>query len=1518
MSNSLALQGQSLWRDGRLANLAYWDPDPSHVVNPDGTYTAHMDYTTSGTPGYIERTFVLDRTVPALSLRKTLSGNTVTVSVDASEPLLQRDFISHPVSFRPGPGNDVVLSEGLVTTDLAVHGKHLYTVWQECLGTGAALPCDFEVLFAKSDDYGQTWGSPLQLTQSGRVFAPAIAVGDRCIYVFFQDSVGILTGELYFSRSCNGGAPGSWEDGDGNPANDNVDHAARLTLGGGNQASGGWPFIFPQAVASGLGVHVIWEDFRNGRHDIYYLRSLSEGGTNPWTWEDGDPNTNNIDNARQLTKAGISWVSNIDLSGGILTATFLNTRDDPANTISEVYMTHTSNPSAPTQVWDDGDGNPANDNVDHTRRLTTDQAAVDSGAWPHLEASGVAAHIVFGHRMGNPPLLSASYIRSMDSGATWDGGLGTGTYRVLHHGIALSGDIYPTITGTNGLVRTAWIEVGGAPLLTLDGKSSTDSGTSWTTPLPLTDPDWGVIASSPISIGSATDPLGGHHFVWTDMFGRNRFLYYGLDAVPMARITAPDGSTSLTPLTGSGQAWSLAVATGEQGLYTAEIAAYDKAGNLARKVAYFGNLEFAASGGLTQSLALDQGWAFQESRMGLSSLPDLSERTEQTDQVNDAVLDIFAYVYFEGHRQGQGFQPSSTRLSSADLLLSRTTGFTSDLVVEVQSDVGGLPSGTVLTSARILNSQVTTTAAWIHVDLPDIPTSGNLLYDLIVRADPEPSPCVFPNPCEQFRWARSGDSGDDVYPRGTSLWYSGTWSAGGSDHRFKTWSNALSSEALDQANAANPPPPRLQGSYTEATAQSFQPAANELASADVRIAKGSNYPFDLLIDVVNNGAGNLPGTTVLARAYLQNENIPTSFAWVRVDFANVVLTPGTTYHLVLRPGGAGSCPPPPSTYCWYQWETSADIYSRGRASRMQSGVWGADDGDRLFKVSAANLDADSADQTTGSAFDSSTGLFWGSEPIAQGFQPSSATISRIDLYLSKTTDLNWNLALSLVADDGTGLPGTQVLAGAVLTPAALPLAAGWVPVDIADVGASPSSTYHIVIQPSSSGELNPAGSVSWYVNSLNEYVRGRASYRSGGTWYPLNPMDRLLVSYTSDRTAEVDDQQLDVAVAATPRQLAGSTVSLAQSFVPTAEVVSSARLLLARSSTLMTSDLVIEIQGSLIDGSPNGVANTRVTVPASQVPTAAPSFVTADFSDTPATPGTRLHVVLTTRLPVPNGQWVSWSLIGPSDYYVPGAAWASTGTWSAIGGDFEFYVRGADSGPIKGDQSQLSYNAIGMPLSTGTQWGQSFRPSHPILTGLDVVIDQTGTFSGGVIVEIQTALGGVPSGTAILRSFIASTAVPSSPSAVSVSFPDLVVDAASNYFVVLYLSGPGIVRWEYHRAQLDAYREAYGPGYAATRVGGTWSTLPLDDFAFQTYGKSYARVVTNPSVQLAPNFPGPVIWSYAGEYYGPTATNDFAAQLTFYVSFEIPDSLGYVHVQFLFSSTSRGNLFEWAERLALA
>jgi hypothetical protein len=199
-----------------------------------------------------------------------------------------------------------------------------------------------------------------------------------------------------------------------------------------------------------------------------------------------------------------------------------------------------------------------------------------------------------------------------------------------------------------------------------------------------------------------------------------------------------------------------------------------------------------------------------------------------------------------------------------------------------------------------------------------------------------------------------------------------------------------------------------------------------------------------------------------------------------------------------------------------------------------------------------------------------------------------------------------------------------------------------------------------------------------------------------------------------------------------------------------------------------------------------------------------------------------------------------------------------------------------------------------------------------------VVIDQTGTFSGGVIVEIQTALGGVPSGTAILRSFIASTAVPSSPSAVSVSFPDLVVDAASNYFVVLYLSGPGIVRWEYHRAQLDAYREAYGPGYAATRVGGTWSTLPLDDFAFQTYGKSYARVVTNPSVQLAPNFPGPVIWSYAGEYYGPTATNDFAAQLTFYVSFEIPDSLGYVHVQFLFSSTSRGNLFEWAERLALA
>lgn len=1279
-------------------------------------------------------------------------------------------------------------------------------------------------------------------------------------------------------------------------------------------------------AAEGPFVHLVWEAQLQG---VRYRRSAQYGLLG--TWEDG----RGVDQDRHLTDL-MAEAPSITARG------------------SEVHVVWAAFPTG----------------IDHVR--SQDRGAnwqgpspiSAQGYYPQIAASGSSLHLSFTVWQSLASQYAA-YMRS-DDGQSWHNGMFQPGHRPVSPVLGVGGVRRTEILASSDTVIVSWAErhlqYSWSYGWRIAYAQSTDGGAGWNVASVASDlrvrfdnqatlpdvfsPGFGWTRGPSLAV----DSMGGIHFVWSEFFGIDwRFFWYteplygigstiiydALIASASVHVRAPDGRLEGYTLLPGPTGWQASVPLRMEGLHNAEVLMHNEFQFLMVGHTNFGYVEFATGGGqLTEYLYVHKDAQFNEAQFALAGLDDFSAKPERTDQLNDATLDLFAYRFFHGHRQAQSIRPTSIRLSSADLLLQRTEGFASDVIVEVQTDDNGLPSGEVLTSVLISKADIpTAAAAWVHADFPDILTS-DASYHLVARAYPEPDPCTDPfQPCEQFFWWPSGDSLDDPYVRGDSLWYlSGAWSVGaGTDRRFVTWSTALGPELVDQENAANPPPPMIQPWTQEATGQRFQPAAHTVASVDLRIARSTDFPFDLFVEIVNNGPGDLPDlSSPVARAYLRNGDIPTGFAWVHVDFANAVVVPGMKYHLVVRPGGLGGCPPNPPYGCYYMWDVSTDLYPGGEASRMVNGQWQQFGGDRLFKVSAADRDADLPDQTTGASYDISTPLSWGSEPIAQSFQPSSYVLSQIDLYLVRSSDLNWNLAVKVVRDNGFGLPSelpNDVLARETLVPGTTPgtilTTPSWVSLYLEDVRVDPSQSYHIVAEPTMSGALDPQGFVWWYGNSQDEYARGRASYRSG-TWQGIDQWDRLFVSYTSDRASETNDQELDFpfVVPQTVALLGQSTLALAQGFVPAAEVVSSAKLQLARSGPDMVTDLLVEVQGTLANGQPNGIVKTRATLDADLIPVSpAQSFVTVDFSDYAKAPGERLALVLTSRLPVLDPQWVAWSLVSRDDYYVPGSAWSFSGPmWSGLAGDFQFHVLGVDTGPTAADQSQLAATA-GASLGIADTFAQSFRPARPILTDLRLTLDNPSPSIGEeVVVEIQTDVGGVPDGVPLLRTAIPSGSLPSGISTVTVSIPDLAVDTSKRYFLVLRLSWPGDVKWRWHEASADGWRDAYVVGTASRWNGAAWELLELDDLAFETFGKGYARLTTNPSVVLDPTIVNYLVWSHAGEFYGPDLSFDslaFAQNLNVYVQFfGQVDELDYILVPVVFSSDSAGRLFVWGWKLS--
>jgi len=86
------------------------------------------------------------------------------------------------------------------SAQVAVSGSEVYVVWIDSDGSG-----NDDVLFAKSIDGGDTFGTPVNLSDNpGSSSLPQISVSGSNVYVIWSDNEGESDSEIFFSRSTDG------------------------------------------------------------------------------------------------------------------------------------------------------------------------------------------------------------------------------------------------------------------------------------------------------------------------------------------------------------------------------------------------------------------------------------------------------------------------------------------------------------------------------------------------------------------------------------------------------------------------------------------------------------------------------------------------------------------------------------------------------------------------------------------------------------------------------------------------------------------------------------------------------------------------------------------------------------------------------------------------------------------------------------------------------------------------------------------------------------------------------------------------------------------------------------------------------------------------------------------------------------------------------------------------------------------------------------------------------------------
>ncbi len=133
---------------------------------------------------------------------------------------------------------------------VAVEGKKMYIVWLLAEGKNTNL------YFKRSSDEGETWNSARKISnEKSDCLPPALAVNSGIVHVAWVDYAETINGEIYYTRSIDGGD--NWE-------------KNFIIVKDANHAR------YPSLVCQDNNVYLIWQD---GENRVFFKASYDKGRT---------------------------------------------------------------------------------------------------------------------------------------------------------------------------------------------------------------------------------------------------------------------------------------------------------------------------------------------------------------------------------------------------------------------------------------------------------------------------------------------------------------------------------------------------------------------------------------------------------------------------------------------------------------------------------------------------------------------------------------------------------------------------------------------------------------------------------------------------------------------------------------------------------------------------------------------------------------------------------------------------------------------------------------------------------------------------------------------------------------------------------------------------------------------------------------------------------------------------------------------------------------------------------------
>jgi len=322
---------------------------------------------------------------------------------------------------------------------VSVFGQFVHVVWEEFRDG------NWETYYKLSTDNGVNWGADTRLTNdTADSRSPDISVSGSNVHVVWDDRRD-GNNEIYYKLSTDNGI--NWST-DNRLTNDPAFSRA------------------PSVSVSGVVVHVVWQEYRNGNRDIYYKRS-TVGGI---YWEAD----------KRLTYDSLhSYAPDISVSSQTVHIVWYDDRDG----YNKIYYKRSTDEGI---NW--GADTRLSDNVPFNAYA------------PAVSVFGQIVHVVWhDYRDGNPEIY---YKRSTDAGLSW----GTDTRLTNFPGWSYE----PSIIVSGPIVHVVWQDERDGNFFEIYYKRSTNGGLSWDTDIRLTNnPNASLKPSISVS-GSIV------HVVWMD------------------------------------------------------------------------------------------------------------------------------------------------------------------------------------------------------------------------------------------------------------------------------------------------------------------------------------------------------------------------------------------------------------------------------------------------------------------------------------------------------------------------------------------------------------------------------------------------------------------------------------------------------------------------------------------------------------------------------------------------------------------------------------------------------------------------------------------------------------------------------------------------------------------------------------------------------------------------------------------------------------------------------------------